>query len=63
MIDCDWATQVIDTVFEDIKTRARLEPLGIVASPLRDYLDRLLDFATLTRWGKRPITRGEALAG
>jgi thioester reductase-like protein len=53
----------IDTVFEDIKTRARLEPQGIVASPLRDYLDRLLDFATLTRWGKRPITRGEALAG
>jgi thioester reductase-like protein len=54
----------IDTVFEDSRTRARLEPQGIVASPLRDYLDRLLDFATLTRWGKRPMTRGEAaLAG
>ena len=52
----------IDTIFEDIQTRARLEPQGIFASPLRDYLDRLLDFATLTRWGKSPITRGEALA-
>ncbi len=52
----------VDTVFEDTETRARLEPEGIVASPLRDYLDRLLEFATLTRWGKRPITRVDALA-
>ncbi len=52
----------IDTLFEDSETRARLEPEGIVASPLRDYLDRLLDFATLTRWGKRPMTRVDALA-
>lgn len=51
----------IDTVFEDSATRARLEPEGIVASPLRDYLDRLLDFATVTCWGKRPITRTDAL--
>src|ERR1700742_223233 len=36
----------IDTVFEDEATRARLEPEGILASPLSDYLDRLLDFAT-----------------
>jgi len=27
-----------------------------------DYLERLLDFATRTRWGKRPILRGEALS-
>jgi hypothetical protein len=51
----------IDTVFEDAETRARLEPDGIFASPLRDYLDRLLDFATVTRWGKLPITRVDAL--
>jgi nucleoside-diphosphate-sugar epimerase len=51
----------IDTVFEDSETRARLEPEGIVASPLRDYLDRLLDYATVSRWGKRPITRTDAL--
>ena len=50
----------IDTVFESAVTRARLEPLGISTSPLRDYLERLLDFATRSRWGKRPITRCDA---
>ena len=38
-----------------------LEPAGIKVSPLGDYMDRLLDFATRSRWGKRPITRVEAL--
>jgi thioester reductase-like protein len=52
----------IDTVFEDEATRARLEPEGILASPLSDYLDRLLDFATRSRWGKRPIPRVDAFA-
>jgi thioester reductase-like protein len=52
----------IDTVFEDEATRARLEPQGILASPLSDYLDRLLDFATRSRWGKRPIARVDAVA-
>ncbi len=47
--------------FDDAFTRARLEPAGISVSPLRDYLGRLLDFATLARWGKRPIGRAEAL--
>lgn len=51
----------IGTVFDDTVTRARLEPAGIRCSPLRDYLERLLDFATRSRWGKRPIARGEAL--
>lgn len=50
----------IDTVFEQTITRARLEPLGISASPLREYLERLLDFATASRWGKRPISRVDA---
>lgn len=52
----------IDTLFDDAGARARLEPAGIRVSPLRDYLDRLLDFATRTRWGKRPLSRIEALA-
>jgi thioester reductase-like protein len=51
----------IGTVFDDTATRARLEPAGISCSPLRDYLERLLDFATRSRWGKRPIGRTEAL--
>ncbi len=52
----------IEAVFEDAATRARLEPAGISVTPLRDYLERLLDFATRTRWGKRPIGRAAALA-
>jgi long-chain acyl-CoA synthetase len=52
----------IGTVFDDAVTRARLEPAGILVSPLGDYLERLLDFATRSRWGKRPIARVEALA-
>ncbi len=52
----------VATVFEDAVTRNRLDPLGITVSPLADYLDRLLDFATRSRWGKRPIGRAEALA-
>ena len=52
----------ITAVFDDAATRARLEPAGIRSSPLGDYLERLLDFATRSRWGKRPIGRAEALA-
>jgi len=50
------------TVFDNAVTRARLMPSGIQASPLNDYLERLLDFATRSRWGKRPIGRFEAFA-
>ena len=50
----------VGTVFDEAQTRARLEPLGLVASPLGDYLERLLDFATRSRWGKRPIARNAA---
>jgi long-chain acyl-CoA synthetase len=50
------------TEFDNCRARARLAPAGIDASPLTAYLERLLDFATLTRWGKRPVSRVEALA-
>ena len=52
----------VGTVFDEAATRARLDPAGISVSPLGDYLDRLLDFATRSRWGKRPIARVEAFA-
>ena len=48
--------------FDDRETRKRLEPEGITSAPLRDYVDRLLDFATRARWGKRPIARVDAFA-
>jgi long-chain acyl-CoA synthetase len=50
------------TEFDNTGARARLEPAGINASPLASYIERLLDFATRTRWGKRPVSRVEALA-
>lgn len=52
----------IGTVFDDAHARGRLDPAGIRVSPLRDYLDRLLDFATRSRWGKLQIARAQALA-
>jgi thioester reductase-like protein len=52
----------IGAVFDNERARALLHPSGITVTPLRDYLDRLLDFAIRSRWGKRPIARAEALA-
>jgi long-chain acyl-CoA synthetase len=52
----------IGTVFENRSTRERLTRVGINTSPLGDYLERLLDFATRSGWGKRPIGRAEAFA-
>ena len=52
----------MEAAFEDARTRARLEPAGITTVPLRDYIDRLLDFATRSRWGKHPIARVDAFA-
>jgi thioester reductase-like protein len=51
----------INTVFDDQRSRELLEPAGITASPLGAYLGRLLDFATHTRWGKRPVSRADSL--
>jgi thioester reductase-like protein len=51
-----------ETVFDQAESRALLEPAGINAPPLGDYLERLLDFATRSRWGKRPISRVDAFA-
>ncbi len=52
----------VRTEFDDAGARRRLDPLGISASPLSAYIERLLDFATRTRWGKRPMSRVDALA-
>jgi thioester reductase-like protein len=52
----------IGTVFDQAATCARLDPEGIKVSPLGEYMERLLDFATRSRWGKRPIARVDAFA-
>jgi long-chain acyl-CoA synthetase len=51
----------ISTEFDNAVSRKLLEPAGIAATPLGTYLERLLDFATRTRWGKRPVSRVESL--
>jgi thioester reductase-like protein len=53
----------IATVFDNARTRARLAQVGIHCTPLREYMNRLLDFATRSRWGKRPIARAQAPTG
>ena len=52
----------VETHFDDQPTRALLEPLGIRAPALADYLPRLIDFARATRWGKRMPPRTAATA-
>ncbi len=52
----------VDTEFDNAAARAQLEPAGISVAPLASYLNRLLDFATRSRWGKLPIGRAEAHA-
>jgi hypothetical protein len=47
-------------VFDDARSRALLEPAGITPPPLESYFERLLDYAELARWGKRPVSRAEA---
>jgi thioester reductase-like protein len=52
----------VQTTFDDSFTRARLRPAGISVAPLREYMTRLLDYATWSRWGKHPIPRVEVAA-
>ena len=52
----------VATTFDDAFARAQLEPAGISVAPLREYMSRLLDYATWSRWGKHPIARVDAVA-
>jgi long-chain acyl-CoA synthetase len=52
----------VSTEFDNSRARSELEPAGISVSPLAAYLERLLDFATRSRWGKRPVSRVDAFA-
>ena len=47
--------------FDDTRARDVLGPAGIAPPPLADYFGRLMAFARRARWGKRPLTRPEAL--
>ena len=47
--------------FDDRRARSRLEPAGISVAPLRDYFRALADHAVAARWGRRRITRAQAM--
>jgi long-chain acyl-CoA synthetase len=45
--------------YDDEGARSALAPVGIEPPPLRSYFDRLMDFARLAEWGRRPYERHE----
>jgi len=50
----------LDLHFDDRRARELLDPLGIRATPVREYFDTLIDFAEAARWGRTPIGRARA---
>ena len=46
--------------FDNRRTRARLRRAALEPPPVDGYLDRLLDFAVASRWGREPLSRVEA---
>ena len=50
----------LDLRFDDHTARELLDPLGIRATPLREYFDTLIDFAEAADWGRAPIGRARA---
>jgi len=46
--------------FDNLRTTARLRRTGLEAPSVDGYLDRLLDFAVASRWGREPLSRVEA---
>ncbi len=47
--------------FDDARSRALLEPMGIAPARLDDYFGRIVEFARAARWGKRPLDRAAAV--
>jgi len=41
--------------FDTQNARRGLEPLGIYPPAVRDYFERLIDYAVATDWGRRPV--------
>ncbi|MGH2855507.1 MAG: SDR family oxidoreductase, partial [Solirubrobacteraceae bacterium] len=50
-------------VYDDRRCRVALCGSTIAPSPLRDYFDRLVEFALAAEWGRRPIPRAHTVNG
>lgn len=48
-------------LYDDRRSRVALCAAGIRPPPLRDYFNRLMDFALASEWGRRPISRAAAV--
>ncbi len=53
-----FATKVL---YDDRRSRVALCAAGLRPPPLRDYFNRLMDFALASEWGRRPISRVAAV--
>jgi thioester reductase-like protein len=51
----------LDVRYDTSRARAALAPAGIAPPPLAGYFDRLVRFAQLAQWGRRPVSRVEAV--
>ena len=52
----------LDLRFDDHRARELLDPLGVRATPVREYFDTMIDFAEAAHWGRTPIGRAHARA-
>jgi thioester reductase-like protein len=50
-------------VYDDRRSRVALRGTDIRPTPLRDYFDRLVDFALASEWGRRPMPRRATAVG
>ena len=53
----------LNVAYDNRRCRETLAPAGIHPKPLRDYFDRLVEFALLARWGRREISRADMARG
>jgi thioester reductase-like protein len=49
----------VNVAYDNRRCRETLAPAGIHPKPLRDYFDRLVEFALFAQWGRRPVSRAE----
>ncbi|TMK95685.1 MAG: NAD-dependent epimerase/dehydratase family protein [Actinobacteria bacterium] len=53
----------VNVTYDNRRCREILAPAGIHPKPLRDYFDRLVEFALLAQWGRRQVSRAEVARG
>lgn len=48
--------------FDNARAQAALAPSGIAPAPLSAYFERIVDYALVADWGRRPVRRASAAA-